>query len=115
MRSLAGRIDSNIAHYERALRELPSAELSITLPILLVGLEPDEATPVVDVSQSGFGTTNELVGRKNSGNLWRVVNGWRDGARISDVGPSSAVGPRIELFAEEVGDERDKCAVRARG
>ncbi len=34
-------INSNVAQFERIVRELPHAELSITLPILVVGLEPD--------------------------------------------------------------------------
>lgn len=40
--TLAKRIDSNIANFERAKRELPAADLSITLPILLVGITPGE-------------------------------------------------------------------------
>ena len=31
---------SNIAYFERVCRELPHAELSITLPIMVIGLEP---------------------------------------------------------------------------
>jgi hypothetical protein len=36
----AGTIDENIAYYERIIRELPYAKMSITLPILVVGLYP---------------------------------------------------------------------------
>ncbi|KAH2824975.1 hypothetical protein KXV85_011358, partial [Aspergillus fumigatus] len=48
MSSLATRIDSNVASFERAKRELPSANLSITLPILLIGVSADNNTPVID-------------------------------------------------------------------
>lgn len=99
--SLARRIDSNIAHFERALRELPSAELSITLPILLIGMEPDQNTPVVDVSQSQFPVVGDITGRGRSDNLSRVINGWAGRVAISDIGPSSPVGPKIELSPED--------------
>lgn len=36
----ASTIDENIAYYERIVRELPYAKMSITLPILVVGLFP---------------------------------------------------------------------------
>lgn len=35
---LASRIDSGVANYEKAVREIPQAELSITVPILVIGL-----------------------------------------------------------------------------
>lgn len=38
----AGLIGDNVVYYERVLRELPHAKLSITLPILVIGLEPDD-------------------------------------------------------------------------
>ena len=99
--ALGRRIDSNIAHFERALRELPSAELSITLPILLIGLEPDAHTPIVDVSKSQFSAVREITGRGRSDNLWRVINGWADGVAIASIGPTSPVGAKVELSAEE--------------
>jgi len=40
VQSFAKEIGSNVAYYERVLRELPHAKLSITLPIMVVGLEP---------------------------------------------------------------------------
>jgi hypothetical protein len=101
MAALGRRIDSNIAHFERALRELPSAELSITLPILLIGMEQDAKTAVIDVSQSQFTAIGEITGRGQSDNLSRVINGWAEGQAISDIGPSSPIGPKIELSAEE--------------
>jgi hypothetical protein len=101
MASLAKRIDSNIAYFERALRELPSAELSITLPILLIGIEPDDGTPVVDVSQSQFSVVSDIIAKGRSANLLRVINGWADGTAISVIGPDSPIGPTIEIPPEE--------------
>ena len=54
MGSLARRIDSNIVSFERVLRELPSAKMSLTLPILVVGVEPDDDTAVVDLRKFGI-------------------------------------------------------------
>ena len=104
MGTFGRRIDSNIAHYERALRELPSADLSITLPILLIGIEPDDGTQLVDVSQSQFGAVGELTGKKKAENLWRVVNGHLAGVPMTQIGPQSDIGPQIEITAEEAGD-----------
>lgn len=38
--AFANTIDENIAHYERVVRELPYAKMSITLPIWVVGISP---------------------------------------------------------------------------
>lgn len=40
VQSFAKDCGSNIAYYERVCRELPHAKLSITLPIMVIGLEP---------------------------------------------------------------------------
>jgi hypothetical protein len=40
MQKSAATIDENIACYERVVRELPYAKMSITLPILIIGIEP---------------------------------------------------------------------------
>lgn len=103
MGKLGRRIDSNVAHFERALRELPSAELSITLPILLIGLDIDEQTPIFDVSKSKFRKEGikSLTGKRKSDNLWRVVNGCLDGRKVTGIGPQSKVGRRVELSVEE--------------
>jgi hypothetical protein len=39
--SLANRIDSGVSNFEKTLREIPSAELSFTMPILIIGLFED--------------------------------------------------------------------------
>ena len=96
MGEMAKEIDSNIAHYERAVRELPSANLSITLPILLIGLEQDRRTKVVDVRACRFKTVGEITGRGQSKNRWRIVNGYLSGLDMKDIGPDSDVGPMLE-------------------
>lgn len=35
---LANRIDTNVSNFEKIVREMPSAKLSITVPILVIGL-----------------------------------------------------------------------------
>ena len=41
MQEFAGSIGDNIAYFERVCRELPHAKLSITLPIMVIGIEPE--------------------------------------------------------------------------
>ena len=94
--SIANRIDSNVAQYERALRELPSAELSITLPILLAGLSIDEQTPIVDVSQTLFGSANAISGKGNVMNRWRIVHGYLSGVPMNQIGILSPTGPVLQ-------------------
>jgi len=40
MLQFANLIDENVANFERVIRELPWAKMSLTLPILVVGIEP---------------------------------------------------------------------------
>ncbi len=40
VQAFANTIDENIAHYERVIRELPYAKMSLTLPIWVIGLAP---------------------------------------------------------------------------
>ena len=42
----ANLIDENIAHFERVIRELPHAKMSLTLPILVIGIEPSSFSGV---------------------------------------------------------------------
>lgn len=39
---LANLIDENVASFERVSRELPWAKMSLTLPILVIGVEPED-------------------------------------------------------------------------
>jgi hypothetical protein len=101
MNSLAKRIDSNIVNFERTERELPSAKLSITLPILLIGLESDADTKIVDISQCKFGGIKNITGRGKNANKWRIVNGYLNGTPMSDIGPDSPTGPMLDDADEE--------------
>lgn len=98
--SLARRIDSNVAQYERAIRELPAAEFSITLPILTLGIAPDTSsemrTLVVDVSKSKFAGIGQITGKRMAANRWRIVNNTLLGIPIEDIGPESEVGPSLD-------------------
>jgi hypothetical protein len=91
---LARLIDSNITNYERCIRKLPSADLSITLPILMIGIRPDAHTRLIDVSQSQFRSITDITGRGNSGNLYRVVNECLAGTPIQNISAQSPVGNR---------------------
>lgn len=93
MQELAVRIDSNVAHFERAVREIPSAELSITLPILLVGLSPDELTPNVDLRECRFSGVADITGTGSTENRFRIVQAYLNGTPMSEVGPDSPTGP----------------------
>jgi hypothetical protein len=44
--NLSRRIDSGVASYEKTVREIPSADLSITVPILVIGLDDTNTEPV---------------------------------------------------------------------
>lgn len=104
MGSLARRIDSNIINFERAKRELPSAELSLTLPILMVGLEPDEKTNIVDVSKCKFADIKEITGKGNSANQWRIVHGYLNGISMDEIGPDSPTGQMLNNSSDELAD-----------
>lgn len=90
--NLARRIDSNIVNFERAKRELPSAELSLTLPILMIGLDQDENTKVVDISECQFSGIKEITGKGHSENQWRIVNGYLQGVAMNKIGLHSPIG-----------------------
>ncbi len=94
--SLARRIDSNVVNFERAIRELPSAELSITLPILLVGLIPDADTQTIDLSECHFQNVKEITGKGKDDNKWRIVNGYISGTTMADIGPDSPIGVKLD-------------------
>lgn len=107
MGKLARRIDSNVVQFERAKRELPSAELSMTLPIMMIGLEPDADTRVVDVSKGKFGSIGEITGKGKASNKWRIVNAYIDGVAMEDVGPDSPIGVQLTPPPEEEDEENE--------
>ena len=44
--NLSRRIDSGVASFEKTVREIPSADLSITVPILVIGLDDSNAQEI---------------------------------------------------------------------
>jgi hypothetical protein len=101
MLSLATRIDSNIANFERAKRELPSADLSITLPILLIGVSIDNNTPIIDVTKSQFKKIKDITGKGKLNNRWRIVNAYFENSPIEMISESSPTGPTLIPSADE--------------
>jgi len=43
---LSKRIDSGVASFEKTVREIPSAKLSITVPTFVIGLDDDGVNPI---------------------------------------------------------------------
>jgi hypothetical protein len=95
MFNLAKRIDENVANFERASRELPSAKLSITLPILLIGVYPDEKTPVVNLKQCDFEKGKDITANTNKAreNRFRIVNGYLENIPMREINSHSPTGP----------------------
>lgn len=108
MRALARRIDSNVVSYERILRELPSAKMSLTLPILVIGIEPDEQTRVVDLRRVKAIPLSRLTkaASKNGGgrsehNRYRLVHAIRSGRNPYGVSEKSRTGPMAIAIASQ--------------
>lgn len=95
MHDLAVRINSNVVNLERTKREISSALLSITLPILIIGLIEDERTKVVDIGQCRFKGIKDITGKGNDQNKWRIVNGYLKGVPMDQIGPDSDTGPML--------------------
>lgn len=55
---LANRIDSGVSNYEKVIREIPQAKLSVTVPILVIGLfdrdDNGDPIPVWDINSLGI-------------------------------------------------------------
>lgn len=104
LNDLATVIDSNVVNYERVLRELPSAELSITLPILVIGLEVDSKTKKRDLRKCKFTRVKQV---KETDNTWRIVNGYLEGKQMRSIGPNSPIGPKAERTSTKQEDADD--------
>ena len=67
---LANRIDSGVANYEKVVREIPQAKLSITVPILVIGLfdenEDEDGTPSKEWDIKATGVTLAVAKNSNS-------------------------------------------------
>ncbi len=106
--SLATRIDQNVVNFERVVRELPTAELSITLPILVMGVFPDEDTPIYDLSQSAFKSYGDISGRGREDNRYRIANGYLSGLAAQELGPDSVVGRKANAIAGVAAEDEDE-------
>jgi hypothetical protein len=109
MGSLARRIDSNVVSYERVVRELPAAKLSITLPILVIGIEPEADTKVVDLTQIAGLPLKTLTKREDKvksseRNRYRLVEALRSGADPKGLTVDSPTGPMAHAIAEVAED-----------
>lgn len=107
---LAVRIDSNITQFERVVRELPHAKLSITLPILVIGLEPDEETATYDLRQAnlsprGRGAASAFTNRGTTANRYRILHAIRTGLPLSEVADDSETGVDVADILEPTEEE----------
>lgn len=92
MSSMANRIDSNVTNYERIIRELPSAKMSITLPILIIGIYTDAETNIIDISQTHFKNINDITGSGKTENRYKIVNGYLQGIPMDAISSESETG-----------------------
>jgi hypothetical protein len=105
--SLATRIDSNIVNYERVVRELPSAELSITLPILVVGVSSNPEVEEVDISVCQFSGIKEITGKNKASSRWAIVNGYLNKAPMDQISAESETGPMEYLDTAAINAEEE--------
>lgn len=105
MASLARRIDSNVVSYERVLRELPSAKMSLTLPILVIGIEPDHDTLEIDLCRAAIPLSRlTKAAAKNGGgrsqhNRYRIVHALLAGEDPLLANEMSETGPMATALA----------------
>lgn len=108
MGSLARQIDSNIVSFERVVRELPSANLSITLPILVIGIEPDEETTIVQLRDAGI-AIESLIKKTKAWNpehhRYRIVEALYSGRDVSLVSETCDTGPMANPIVDVPDDE----------
>jgi hypothetical protein len=91
--SLARRIGSNVVFFEEAKRELQaSIPVSISLPILLIGIEPDKTTKSLNIRECDFPGIASIT--RSTDNRWRIVNGVLNGTPLGKIGLKSPVGPQ---------------------
>lgn len=83
---LANRIDSGVANFEKAIREIPQAKLSVTVPTLVIGLfdkdENNNRLPEWDIRQTGISlNTAQNKNRAVSEAHKKLVQSYIDGLR----------------------------------
>lgn len=91
--SLAKRMGENIVSYERVVKELPAAKSFMTLPILVIGIEPNSHTKVVDIRQSRLPLTSNGKVKLTGNNANRIANAVFEGRPLEDITEISPVGP----------------------
>ena len=90
---LARRIDSNVASFERAAKELPSAKFQITIPILLIGMEVDDETTIIDLRATDFGNYTRQISKGPEKNRLRIIDAFLNNRDYGTVDEDSPVGP----------------------
>ena len=68
--TLSKRIDSGVANFEKTVREISSAKLSLTLPILVIGLD-DNGTELWELPKEILTTANTTEGKRYREDLIR--------------------------------------------
>lgn len=106
--SLARRMGENIVSYERVTKELPAAKSFLTLPVLVLGIQPSTKTKVIDIRKSGLPLTKEGRVQLTGKNTYRIANAVFEGRSITQVKANSPTGPiprpSIPLSPEEQQD-----------
>lgn len=72
-------IDSNVANFERARRELRVLRLVVRVPVLLIGISPGPKTPLVDVRDSG-------LSKLDLHERLRVIDQWQAAGALGSSG-----------------------------
>jgi hypothetical protein len=107
MGALGRRIDSNIVSFERVLRELPSAKMSLTLPILVIGIEPDEDTLEIDLRRATIPLARLTAaaarngGGRSQDNRYRLVHALLSGEDPLSATENSETGPMAKAIADQ--------------
>jgi hypothetical protein len=84
----ANLIDENVAYWERVNRELPSAKMSLTLPIWVIGIEPDNFEPLHQAYDKAF----------------EVLRSQRDFHNIAKIPYDERIHEEAPQEAEETGE-----------
>ncbi len=109
--TFARRMGENIVSFERVTKELPAAKSFLTLPVLVLGIEPGPATKVVDIRQSDLPLDEKGRVALTNKNTYRIANAIFDGLPIMDVNAKSPTGPipkpGVPLEPEEEDDRGD--------
>jgi len=108
MASLAKRMGQNIVSFERVTKELKAAKSFLTLPILVLGIEPNDETSEIDIRQSSLPLTSKGTVKLDGDNAYRITNAVFDGLPVSGVMAASPIGPKpgalVPLEPEEEAD-----------